>query len=125
VRSDALASSSACLAKLVPLIQQAQIDYLKNPKRVNDLLVKNVADMKGSFTLPAERAAFVADALVKYNLVANGGDHVLGGLEPTRVQHAIDILKPIYQKRNVTSMNPEVKPDDIATNKFIDPKIAL
>jgi hypothetical protein len=125
VRSDALASSSACLAKLVPLIQQAQIDYLKNPKRVNDLLVKNVAEMKGSFTLPAERAAFVADALTKYNLVANGSDHVLGSLEPTRIQHSIDILKPIYLKRNVTSMNPDVKPDDIATNKFIDPKIAL
>jgi hypothetical protein len=125
VRSDALASSSACLAKLVPLIQQAQIDYVKSPKRVNDLLVKNVAEMKGSFTLPAPRAAFVAEALLKYNLVANGTDKVLGSLEPARIQHAIDILKPIYQKRNVTSMNPEVKPEDISTNKFIDLKIAL
>jgi hypothetical protein len=125
VRSDALAASSACLTKLVPLIQQAQIDYVKNPKRVNELLVKNVAEMKGSFTLPAERAAFVAEALVKYNLVANGGDHTLGSLEPSRIQHAIDVLKPIYSKRNVTSMNPDVKPDDIATNKFVDPKIAL
>jgi hypothetical protein len=125
VRADALQTSSACLSRLVPLIQQAQVDYIKSPERVNSLLVKNVAELNGSFTLPAARAAAVTEALVKYQLVANGPDGTLGTLEAARIQHAIDILKPIYDKRNVTSMNPDVKPADISTNQFINPKIGL
>ena len=47
-----------------------------------------------------------------------------GGFDPARVQHIIDITRPVYAAEKV-SVPANLTPDQIATNRFIDPKIGF
>ena len=42
VRADKVAALTPCLKKLVPVMQRAQVDYLKSPRPTNDLIIKLV-----------------------------------------------------------------------------------
>ena len=82
VRSDRLESDGECLALLVPLLQQASIDYVNDPEPINAALVDFVSQIEGGgFTLSAGKAA---DAVVKQlenGIVANGPDGVFGSFD--------------------------------------------
>ena len=59
VRSAALKSDSACLTKLVPVLQQAEIDYVHNPAAVNQVIFKFASSLKGGsqLNIPGSAAA--------------------------------------------------------------------
>ncbi|HEY6687208.1 MAG TPA: hypothetical protein VI094_13470 [Propionibacteriaceae bacterium] len=56
--------------------------------------------------------------------MGNGRDDTLGNFETERVRRVIEIVTPIFtaQKKPVKQ---GLKPEDIATNEFIDPEIRL
>jgi hypothetical protein len=58
------------------------------------------------------------------HIVGNGRDDTLGNFETERVRRVIEIVTPIFtaQKKPVKQ---GLKPEDIATNEFIDPEIRL
>src|SRR5262249_56890686 len=47
IRADKLEANRACLKALIPLMQQAAVDYIKNPGPVNSVLVDYTAKIKG------------------------------------------------------------------------------
>jgi hypothetical protein len=112
-----------CLKKLIPIIQQAQVDYAKDPTAANAIIVKAAALYKG-WSYPAELAAYAAKAQVDQGIIANGTDGAMGSLDETRVQKMIDITKPIYEKQNIKVKDP-LAPADIMTNEYIDKSIHL
>jgi hypothetical protein len=123
VRADKKAEYAACLKKLVPIIQRAQIDYVNNPVATNELIIKLNDAYKG-FPYTKEQAAFSVDQQLKLKIVGNGANATLGDFEVDRVKHVIEIVTPIY-----TGQRKEVKagltPQDLVTNEFIDPSIGL
>ena len=124
VRSDKLASESACLKALVPLFQRAQIDYLKDPKPVNDTLLKIVGQLKTSgFALSEGGTQASVDVIKKLQLVRNGADGTLGSFDEARVQELIDKLSPIFAKKG--KLKPGLKPGDVTTNEFLDKNTGL
>lgn len=58
-------------------------------------------------------------------LVDNGPDSTIGNFDMNRMQEVIDILVPIFEARRIPQFRPDVKPTDIVTNEFIDPRIGL
>ena len=54
--------------------------------------------------------------------VTNAG--TLGSFDSARLQRLIDITKPIFAAQKV-DVPQGIKPDDVATDRFIDPKIGL
>jgi hypothetical protein len=124
VRSDKLTELSPCLEKLVPLFQQAQIDYLKDPKPVNDTLLDIVGKLKTSgFALSEGGTAAAVDVIKKLQLVRNGTDGTLGSFDEARVQGLIEKLSPIFAKKG--KLKTGLAPADVTTNQFLDPKIGL
>lgn len=123
VRADKKAEHSACLEKLVPIIQQSQVDYVKNAAATNDLIVKLNKEYKG-FPYPKEQAAFSVEQMVKLKIVGNGGNSTLGDFDTERIKQVISIVTPIY-----TGQRKEIKAglvhQDLVTNEFIDPSIGL
>lgn len=123
VAKDQLETLAPCLEKLVPLIQQAQIDYVRAPAEVNGLIADFAA--KG-FAAPfwrmprASADAAVAMAL-KTKVVGNGPNGTLGDFDTARLDGLLATLKPYLDQRAA----PGVTPADIATNRFIDPKLGL
>ncbi|MHB8190568.1 MAG: hypothetical protein ACYDHP_09175 [Ferrimicrobium sp.] len=129
VAKSRLPAMSACLTKLVPMIQQASVDYMQHPTVVNTVLNKfNSGGFGASYwsTPPAYSKAAV-QTMLKYDLVgnSNGGKGPIGGLSLTRVGANISTLIPIYSKQGSTNYLPGVNAADVATNRFIDPTIKL
>jgi len=124
VRKSRLTELSPCLAKLVPIVQQAQIDYLKTPTATNKVMVDVVTRMKSFWTLSMPGLAFGDNAMRTYKIVSNGTDQTLGNMVPTRVQRVIDDFQTTFGK-DVKTADPNVTPASITTNRFIDKKIHL
>jgi hypothetical protein len=123
VRADKKAEYSACLKKLVPIIQRSQIDYTKDPAATNKLII-TLNDAYKGFPYSKEQAAFSVQQQLKLKIVGNGSNATLGDFDVDRVKRVIDIVTPIYsgQRKEVKT---GLTPQDLVTNEFIDPSIGL
>ncbi|WP_028063970.1 hypothetical protein [Solirubrobacter soli] len=125
IRADKLAANQACLSKLIPLFQQAQIDYLNDPAPVNKTLVDIVGKLKTSgFSIDEGGTAAAVEQIKKLKLVENGSDGTLGSFDTARVQTLIDTLSPVFEAQKA-KLKAGLTPADLTTNEFLDPKIAL
>ncbi len=117
---------SACFTKLVPIIQQASIDYLADPARTNAIILDAVdqfgADFGWDYTQGA--ADFGVKTIQADGLIANSPDGVIGQFDTDRVAKLIELAVPIYTAQGATPKDG-VTPDDIVTNQFIDTSIGL
>ena len=87
---DALAP---CLAKLVPIVQRAQVAYLTDPARTNGVIVSAVqADAGSVWSYSPGLADFAARAMRERGIVGNGPDATLGNFDTARVARMIEIL---------------------------------
>jgi hypothetical protein len=124
VRADQLGSSSACLKKLVPMIQQAQVDYITNPAATNATLLKIAQAIPGGPPITAAGNANAVEVMKNLKLVGNGPNNTLGDFDLARVDRTIALLKPIFAARGVT-VPADLRASDIVSNDFTDPSIKL
>jgi hypothetical protein len=123
VRTEDVTKQSACLKKLVPILQQAQIDYLTNPSPVNKLIVELVQKYNTGWTYSEGVATYAAESMAKYQIIANDpATGSLGGFDEKRVQEILDTFEPIL-KQGGASIKPGLKPADLVTNEFISKSI--
>ena len=123
VAADRLEELTPCLEQLVPLIQQAQVDYAKDPSEINALITRfNEAGYSAGFwkTSPAQNASGVAIAL-ETGVIGNGSNATLGDFDMARIGKLLTLLAPGFDER----AKPGLSVDEIATNQFIDPSIKL
>jgi hypothetical protein len=124
VRSDRKAQLTPCLQRLVPMLQQAQVDYLAHPGPVNKLVVALNNKYKVGFPYTLGQADFSAAQQRKLGIVDNGPDRTLGNFDMGRIRQVMQIVVPIFAGRK-QPIKPGLRPEDIATNQFIDPAIGL
>jgi len=124
VKKSKLAELTPCLRKLVPIVQQAQVDYIKHPTATNKAMVDVVTGMKSFWTLSMPLLAFGNKQALKYKIIDNGPDKTLGNFNMARVQKVIADFRATFGK-DVKTSDSNVKPSTIVTNRFIDPKIGL
>ncbi|MGI5292652.1 nitrate ABC transporter substrate-binding protein [Nonomuraea polychroma] len=111
-----------CLRKLVPILQQAQVDVLAQPGPAIDLTLRLNQAYKVATQYTKESSEFAARQMKALKLSSNGPDAAVGNFDVSRVQRLIDITEPIFaaQKKPVKD---GLKPSDVVTNEFVDPKI--
>jgi len=124
VRADKKDQLAPCLRRLVPMLQQAQIDYLAHPEPVNKVIVGLNDRYKVGFPYTLGQANFSAAQQQKLGIVGNGPDRTLGNFDMARIQRVMDIVVPIFTGRK-QPIKPGLKPEDLVTNQFIDPTIGL
>jgi hypothetical protein len=112
-----------CLKKLVPIIQRAQVDYLKNPDQTNKFIIDTVKAYNTDWTYSKGLADYAIQKM-REDFVNNGTDSTIGNFEQARVQRIIDIVTPILTAQR-QAPKPNLKPEDIYTNEFIDPRIGV
>ncbi len=125
VKLDVLESERDCFEQLVPLMQQAQVDYIKDPGPVNEELLKIVEELDTFWTLSEGGNKYAVAQMKKLGIVANGLNDTLGDFDMERVEKVIDLLNPIFEEKGVRTWDPEVTAEDIVTNEFIDQSIGL
>jgi hypothetical protein len=125
VRPETITKYPDCLAKLVPMWQQSEIDFVRNPQSVSEELLKIVEEFASFWTLSPDGNADAVQKMLDLGLVSNGPDGTLGNFDLSRVQQLIDTLLPMFEEQKLTSVREGVKAEDIVTNEFIDPSIGL
>ncbi len=124
VRADRKANLSQCLQRLVPIIQQGQVDFMSNPANTIDLILKVNDAYKGGFVYSRPNAQFAVDQMRRLGIVANGKDATLGNFDTARIQRLISIVSPIFigQKKAIKA---NLTITDIVSNEFVNSSIAL
>ena len=112
-----------CLTALVPVLQQAELDFFASPDATNSLILKLV-DAYDTGWVYSQGVADYSVKTLKDELVGNGEDDTLGNLDDARVKALYDIVLPIYTAGGLPVADG-VQPTDIYTNEFIDPSIGF
>jgi hypothetical protein len=123
IRAADKAKLAPCLKKLVPIVQRAQVDFLANPQQTNALVLNLVKQYNDGWVYTPGLADY-AISKMRSDFVKNGSDQTLGNFDTARVQRMIDIVTPIFTAQNQPP-KAGLKPDDIATNEFIDTSIGV
>ena len=112
-----------CLKKLVPIVQRAQVDFLKDPAKTNAFIIDLVKRYNTDWTYSDGLANYAIEKM-RADFVNNGSDNTLGNFDTARVQRIIDIVTPIL----VAQKQPPkegLTTADIFTNEFIDSTIGV
>jgi len=109
-----------CLAKLVPIVQRASIEYLKDGSRTNRIIVEAVEKYDTFWVYEQGVADFSTGVQRELGLVGNGDDDTIDNFDLERVNQVLQ------QLRDAGLDVPEgLTAADIYTNEFIDPSIGL
>jgi hypothetical protein len=124
VRSADLTKLSPCLKKLVPVLQRADVDYLKSPATANKLIVDLVTAYNNGWVYDAKVADFGVAQMKKLKIASNGSNAYVGDMDEARIQKVIDIDTPLF---TATGSAPKagIKATDLFTNEFLDTSIGF
>lgn len=123
-RSADIEARADCLSMLVPVIQQASVDYFADPAAANALIVSAVEQYDNGWVYPAAEAENSTTQQRALGLAANGPDGTFGSFDEDRVARVQSIVTPILTEKGV-AVPTGLTPEQLATNRFLDPEIAL
>jgi len=124
VRGDKVEELSGCLEALVPVMQQADLDYVADPAAANALIVELVTEYDTGWQYSEAVAGYAASTMAELDIVGNGTDGTHGSFDTDRLQTLIEQTTPIFTEQG-TAPKDGLTPADIATNEFLDTSIAL
>jgi hypothetical protein len=113
-----------CLKKLVPIVQQAHVDFIANPGKTIPLVVQLTEGCKTGVPYSKEQAESAVSQQKQLGLVGNGNDKTIGNFDMARVQKMISITGPIFaaQKKPIKD---GLQPSDVVTNEFLNMNIGV
>ncbi len=120
VRPGDLEDLRPCLERLVPIIQQAVVDFDANPARANAIIVDAVETYQDFWVYPPDLAEFSHSAKRQFGLIGNGPDSIVGNMVPERIAKVLDDMRAAGM-----DIDPSLTADQLFTNEFIDPNIGL
>ncbi|MBT2517035.1 hypothetical protein J7E29_06275 [Streptomyces sp. ISL-90] len=123
LKPEAVTEYADCLTELVPVLQQAEIDFFASPDATNELILELIDAYDTGWLYSQEVADFSVETM-KSELVGNGPDDILGNLDPARVQELFDIVTPIYAEQGF-EVPEDLTAEDLYTNEFIDESIGF
>ena len=124
VRSGDFEELTPCLEKLVPVLQQAGVDYFADPAPANALILELVTEFDNGWTYTEGVAEFAVEQQLELGLAGNGTNDTYGDFDDTRLSEFYDKAEVVYTDMG-TPPADGFTVDDLYTNEFIDPSIAL
>jgi hypothetical protein len=121
IRKDRLEELRPCLEKIVPVIQQAQIDYIADPTRANALIISTVKTYDSWWSQSEGDVSNGASSQKDLGIVGNGDTETFGDLEEARVNDFIAKATPILREQGLEIA--DITAGDITDNSFLDTSI--
>jgi hypothetical protein len=120
VRPDRLEELRPCLTEVIPIIQQAAVDYPNSPDRANAIIIDTVEAYNDFWVYDEGIANYAVETMLELGLMGNGPDGVMGSMEEDRVQKVIDDIRAAG-----ISVPDDLVATDMFTNEFLDTSIGL
>ncbi|WP_110589855.1 ABC transporter substrate-binding protein [Microbacterium suaedae] len=124
VRADRFEELSPCLEELVPILQQAEVDFFADPAEANQLILELVAEYDNGWSYSEGVADYATETLLADGIVSNGDNDYIGDFDPERVQEFFETGMDLFQQI-AADVDPELEAEDIYTNEFLDTSIGL
>ena len=126
VRPDDVEGYADCLSLLVPVLQQAEIDYYDGTLKdsTNALILELVDAYDTGWVYSAGVADFSFETQLADGIIANGPDDTLGNFDEARVASLFDIVVPIFTAQGV-EIAEGLTPEALYTNEFVDASLGL
>lgn len=123
VATNRMEELAPCLEKLVPIMQQSYIDYVTDPAEVNKLIhdFNEAGHATSWWKTPMDLMEYGSRTLREAKIIDNGPNATVGDYDMERVARMLTIVKPWLDERS----DPDVTPDKVVTNRFIDPSIGF
>lgn len=117
-RMDELAP---CLEKLVPIIQQATVDYIADPAEVFDIIHRFNEEGHATswWKTPMGKLEYAWQTMKDQAIMGNGTNQTVGDFDMDRVEAMFEIVKPWLDER----ADENVTPQTVVTNRFINTEI--
>jgi len=124
IRPEDKEKLTPCLKKLVPIIQQATVDFITKPEATNAVVIKAVKDFKDFWQYSPGMAEYAVKTMRDLGLISNGPNKTLGDMQTERVKRMVDILTPIFAAQR-KPVKDGLRPENLFTNEFINPNIGM
>lgn len=127
IRAGEKAELAGCLRRLVPMLQQATVDFMTAPEPLIRTVLSIVDATRQAYTDSVDRSRHAVDVMRDEGLVTNGRTPMIGDFDLApggRVARLLAIDVPIFQGQR-KKLRPGLAPADIATNEFLDPTLGL
>lgn len=124
VRAADLEGLTPCLTALVPVLQQAEVDYFADPTATNALILDLVDQFDTGWVYSQGVADYSVKTMIDDGLVSNGPNDTLGDFDADRLSAFLELATPVYEGIG-SAPAAGLKATDIYTNDFIDPTIGL
>ncbi|MHB1091185.1 MAG: ABC transporter substrate-binding protein, partial [Ilumatobacteraceae bacterium] len=121
IRKDRLEEFAPCLTQIVPMMQQAQLDYIAAPERANAIIIATTKAYDSWWTQSEGDTSNSAKTQKQFDIIGNGDTPTFGDFEEARVKDFITKALPIYREQGLDVV--DVTPADVTTNQFLDPTI--
>ena len=118
VRPGDLEDLRPCLERVVPIIQQASVDFNNDPARANAIIVDAVEKYQDFWVYPPDLADFSVQAQRDFGLIGDGPDSTAGNMVPERIAKVLDDMRAAGM-----DIDPGLTADQLFTNEFIDESI--
>ncbi len=114
---DRMEELDACLMAFVPVMQQAWVDFLNDPKPITDKMIE-INEVHDGFWGLSESINEGGIALVESDgFAVNSADGTYCSLDADRLQGLYDAVKPIYDEQGVEIAESI---DQVYTNKYCE-----
>jgi len=124
VRKADVDGMKACLTKLVPVLQTAEVDYFADPAATNVIILDLVKQFNTGWVYSQGVADYAVKTMKADKLVGNGPNATLGDFDDQRIADFLKLAIPVYEGIG-NAPAPGLKPSDFYTNEFIDPSIGF
>lgn len=112
-----------CLKVLVPVLQQAWVDYFNDPTPMSNELVEITNTYNNYWKVTPELNAAGFEVMDELGISGNGPDSTYGNFDLDRVKALYDEAMPLLEKLGVESFDPTLALEDVVTNEYIDTSI--
>ncbi|WP_236950355.1 nitrate ABC transporter substrate-binding protein [Mycobacterium sp. MS1601] len=124
VRRDRLEEMAPCLEKLVPMVQQASVDYLADPAPANAKIVDVVAQDPSMSPYSDGEAEYSARYLADAGLIGPEADGSVGTYDFERVDSFVAELAPVLRSGGA-DVPQDVSGKQLFTDRFADHSIGM
>lgn len=121
IRKDSLDEFRPCLARIVPMMQQAQLDFIAAPERASAIIIATTKVFDSWWTQSEGDTSNSVKTQKALGIIGNGDTPTFGDMEEARVKDFIAKATPIFREQGLDVV--DVTPADITTNEFLDQSI--
>ncbi|GAB3283533.1 substrate-binding domain-containing protein [Microbacterium lacusdiani] len=128
VRPEAIEEHGDCLEKLIPIMQQSQLDFLEEPDKAIALILDLVEQYDTGWTYSEGVAEYSVQQQLDLGLVEDDpASGVFGAFDPERMQTIVDDFVPfLVDAGSISQADADaIDVESLYTNDFLDTSISM